>query len=321
VARGAERTKREAVAVKSEEESSEFLRSERASSPARDPRDAGALTEVPLLAMVLLSLVVHGLIVVAVNAVDTSREPAHKTALRPILVEVTALSAIAAEPPRAEPSAVEARGSAPEQNRVMAPRAAPPRPARPRTPEAAPPEPSATPAPAPAPAATPSVPVPEPTAPVPAAAEPSVPAPVSSGALSAAAGSGSPTGSAAVAGQGTGAGGSPVRASGAQGPSDADRLRAQRLYVRSLEDLIRAHTRYPRAAARAGLEGRVVLGLRIARDGTMVGLRVATSSQHDLLDEAALEAAREVEKLPPPPALAGIQSRDEVLVGVVYVVR
>ncbi|HVZ34352.1 MAG TPA: energy transducer TonB, partial [Polyangiaceae bacterium] len=92
-------------------------------------------------------------------------------------------------------------------------------------------------------------------------------------------------------------------------------------YVHSLEGLIRAHTRYPRAAARAGLEGRVVLALRIARDGGLVGLRVASTSGHGLLDEAALDAAREIGRLPPPPALAALGSGDEVRVGVVYMVR
>jgi TonB family protein len=72
---------------------------------------------------------------------------------------------------------------------------------------------------------------------------------------------------------------------------------------------------------RAGLQGRVVLALRIGRDGHLVALRVASTSGHDLLDDAALDAARAIGQLPPPPRLAALDSGDEVRVGVVYVVR
>jgi protein TonB len=105
------------------------------------------------------------------------------------------------------------------------------------------------------------------------------------------------------------------------GPSDADRRRARRSYVRSLEDLLRAHTRYPRAAARAGLQGRVELALRIGADGRLIATRVAHGSGHDVLDQAALDAARELSRVPSPPLLAALADSDEVRVGVVYVVQ
>jgi protein TonB len=105
------------------------------------------------------------------------------------------------------------------------------------------------------------------------------------------------------------------------GPSVEDRRRARRSYVHSLEALLRSHTRYPRAASREGLEGRVEIGLHIGADGRLIATRVAQGSGHDMLDQAALDAAHELARVPPPPLLAALTDADEVRVGVVYVVH
>lgn len=105
------------------------------------------------------------------------------------------------------------------------------------------------------------------------------------------------------------------------GPSEADRRRARRGYVHQVEELVRTHTRYPRAASREGLQGRVELALRIGEDGRILAIRVASTSGHGILDDAALDAAREIGRVPSPPMLAALSSTDEVRVGVVYVVR
>jgi protein TonB len=105
------------------------------------------------------------------------------------------------------------------------------------------------------------------------------------------------------------------------GPSDADRRRARRSYVHAVEELVRAHTRYPRAASREGLQGRVELALRIGDDGRLLAVRVATTSGHSLLDDAAIAAAREIDRMPAPPLVAALGATDEVRVGVVYLVR
>lgn len=105
------------------------------------------------------------------------------------------------------------------------------------------------------------------------------------------------------------------------GPSDADRRRARRGYVHAIEDLVRAHARYPRAAAREGLQGRVELGLRVTPEGRVLALRVATSSGSSILDEAALAAGREIDRVPAPPALASLAPTDEIRVGVAYLVH
>jgi protein TonB len=105
------------------------------------------------------------------------------------------------------------------------------------------------------------------------------------------------------------------------GPSEADRRRARRGYVHAIEELVRGHARYPRAAARDGLQGRVELGLRIGADGRVLAIRIASSSGSAILDDAATSAAREIDRVPAPPAIAALTSSDEVRVGVVYMVR
>jgi len=49
---------------------------------------------------------------------------------------------------------------------------------------------------------------------------------------------------------------------------------------------------YPRRAERLGWEGTVVLEIDVAADGTVADARIAESSGHGLLDEAALRAVR-----------------------------
>jgi protein TonB len=48
---------------------------------------------------------------------------------------------------------------------------------------------------------------------------------------------------------------------------------------------------YPQRARRLGIEGTVVLLLRVEADGTVARVEVATSSGHEILDRAAAEAA------------------------------
>jgi protein TonB len=50
--------------------------------------------------------------------------------------------------------------------------------------------------------------------------------------------------------------------------------------------------KYPAAAARAGLQGRVVLRAHVAADGTPTDIAVLSTSGADRLDRAAAEALR-----------------------------
>lgn len=61
------------------------------------------------------------------------------------------------------------------------------------------------------------------------------------------------------------------------------------------------HLYYPTAAVSAGLEGEAILLLRIDAKGSVVEARLARSSGHASLDEAALDAGRRIAGLTPGP--------------------
>lgn len=77
---------------------------------------------------------------------------------------------------------------------------------------------------------------------------------------------------------------------------------ARRRYLGALGPLLRKHLVYPPAAQRRGLEGQVMLSLRIARDGSVHALAVQRSSGEPLLDDGALATVRRAAPLPPLPA-------------------
>jgi protein TonB len=58
------------------------------------------------------------------------------------------------------------------------------------------------------------------------------------------------------------------------------------------------HLFYPPAAVEQGLEGDVVLLLALDENGRILTAEIATSSGHALLDQAALDAARQIGALP-----------------------
>jgi len=130
---------------------------------------------------------------------------------------------------------------------------------------------------------------------------------------------GVPGGRAGGTGEGVGSVG--AAAGTPAGPGEAARRRARRLYVRPLEGLLHGRIRYPRALERAGVGGRVELCIRVGDDGRVIGSRVCASAGHDQLDEAALSAAHELDRVPAPPALAAWSPGDEIHAGIVFAVR
>lgn len=85
------------------------------------------------------------------------------------------------------------------------------------------------------------------------------------------------------------------------GPSRAQ-LRARVMgYIRGLSGSLGGRVSYPLAARRAHLQGVVVLRLRLAQDGRILGVRVSRTSGHGVLDDAALASVRDVGALPAPP--------------------
>jgi protein TonB len=72
--------------------------------------------------------------------------------------------------------------------------------------------------------------------------------------------------------------------------------------MKSLYQVVRQGHRYPRAAVRAGLTGRVELALTIDRSGKILNAWVHKSSGIDLLDNAALKSIRRLTQVPAPPS-------------------
>lgn len=77
-------------------------------------------------------------------------------------------------------------------------------------------------------------------------------------------------------------------------------------YFELLRSRLHAALRYPTAARRRGLTGTVHVDLEIAPTGAIGNVVLARSSSHRLLDEAALEAVRALDRVPFP---AGVRPR------------
>jgi protein TonB len=80
-------------------------------------------------------------------------------------------------------------------------------------------------------------------------------------------------------------------------PDHAAHLRA---YSAQIRQLASTTFEYPLRARRLGLEGRVVVAVRVDRRGRVVEIIVRESSGHEILDEAAIAAARAID-FPAPP--------------------
>ena len=68
--------------------------------------------------------------------------------------------------------------------------------------------------------------------------------------------------------------------------------------LRRAQAALSKHLFYPPQAVAMGLEGEVILLLSLAENGQLVSAAVARSSGHALLDQAALDAARNIGALP-----------------------
>jgi protein TonB len=84
--------------------------------------------------------------------------------------------------------------------------------------------------------------------------------------------------------------------------SRAELRRALAAYIRgTLSRYLNGRIVYPLAASRAGLQGVTTLRVRLARDGRILGVRLATSSGHALLDGAAVDSVERLGSMPAPP--------------------
>jgi protein TonB len=83
---------------------------------------------------------------------------------------------------------------------------------------------------------------------------------------------------------------------------------AKAAYLARLQAAIGRHKYYPRRSRMRGEEGRVLLQLSIAADGSFSGIRVLQSSGSRRLDEAALSAIRRVGHADPLPGELGLST-------------
>ncbi|HKP25073.1 MAG TPA: TonB family protein [Dongiaceae bacterium] len=98
----------------------------------------------------------------------------------------------------------------------------------------------------------------------------------------------------------------PVRPSAAPAaPSAAEvaRMSAAKATWRGiLEAHLKRFHKYPRSAERRNIEGMVLLRFRMTRDGKVLTYSVERTSEHEVLDEAALAMIERAQPLPPLPA-------------------
>ncbi|WP_236604455.1 energy transducer TonB family protein [Sandaracinus amylolyticus] len=280
----------------------------------RERDESGASIPVVL----MLSLGAHVLLAVVLTALPAS---ASLSLGAPMIEIEVSMPAPTIAPPEPEPEVV------PEPEPEIAPE-----PVREAPRVAAAPRPERAPEPA---AAEPPPPAPEPPSSAPPSldevfGEPPPPLPSLTAAGGEAAGFAVPAGSAdGAAGGVPGGRGRAIGASGigtgngtgpaVSGPSADEVRRARRAYAERVRELLNRVVRYPVPARRGGIEGRVVVALRIANDGRLLATRVRTSCGYALLDEAALAAANDLRQLPAPPSLAGWDSAgDELSIPVVF---
>jgi len=113
-------------------------------------------------------------------------------------------------------------------------------------------------------------------------------------------------GGGAGVGDGEGAGGGGAGTGGAVAVAEPRAARPRDL--EAVSERLRRYLVYPARARRAHWEGRVILAFVLRADGSVCGLRVATSSGSDVLDAAALEAVGRAAPFAPP----GVDVRVEI---------
>ena len=208
------------------------------------------------------------------------------------------------------------RASSPPDGRpaVPAPRRQPSAPAaRAVAPAAS--TPAAAPAPAPAPVAMPPVAdAPAAVSPAPVVTAPAAPGPADSVVASETPIASEPRGGGAVGGEGAIGGGAAAvpAASQARGGADGGGTLALAIpgeggagvygpYLAALRRRLQAALEYPAAARRRGLSGTVHLEIALEATGHVSDVLLVRSSSHAVLDTAALDAARNLRRVPFPP--------------------
>jgi len=94
----------------------------------------------------------------------------------------------------------------------------------------------------------------------------------------------------------------PSAAPAAPSAADVARVSAAKATWRGiLEAHLKRFHKYPRSAERHNIEGTVLLRFRMTRDGKVLSYSVERTSEHEVLDEAALAMIERAQPLPPLP--------------------
>ncbi|MEM7435456.1 MAG: energy transducer TonB [Myxococcota bacterium] len=102
-----------------------------------------------------------------------------------------------------------------------------------------------------------------------------------------------------------------TRAGSGTGEEGVDRRSALRAWLREIQHEVNkiATRNYPASAVRMKLEGKLRLGITIGTDGRILGVRVLSSSGHNVLDESATESVMALH-IPAPPTALGWRERE-----------
>jgi protein TonB len=120
--------------------------------------------------------------------------------------------------------------------------------------------------------------------------------------------SGASAGAASGSGAGPGVGQGAGTGSGTRGSGTGGGGSSLYSYLQQVRRLLEQQKHYPPAARRQHLEGVVVLRFTIAASGRVESINLSRSSGHGILDSAAQEALKRVDKFPPLPADLGRQT-------------
>lgn len=104
---------------------------------------------------------------------------------------------------------------------------------------------------------------------------------------------------------GTGTAGSKNGVAGGTGDQEATFLSAKQKYLIEFRGLIEGRKEYPLMARKRGLEGTVVIGVTIKKNGEVIDHKIVQESGHKLLDQAALSMVMKVDSFKAFPAELG----------------
>lgn len=104
---------------------------------------------------------------------------------------------------------------------------------------------------------------------------------------------------------GTGEAGSKNGVAGGSGDVEATYLSAKQKYLIEFRGLIENRKEYPLMARRRGIEGIVVIGVTIRKNGEVIDHKIVQASGHEILDQSALNLVKKINAFKAFPAELG----------------